>query len=111
MNAAERTIRAQASILRKACRPLLPVRIFFRKEIDHEGVKCEGLCRINHKRGRPVSFSIFIKRASKDAMSHVLVHEWAHALTWVEGEHADIEDDHDAVFGVAQARCYRALQD
>lgn len=74
-------------------------------------MKCEGLCRIKRRRGQPVAFSIFIARASVDSMSHILVHEWAHALSWVEGDFLDVEDDHDASFGIAQARCYRALQD
>lgn len=112
MNAVERTIRAQAAHLRRCFNPTLPVRIYFRKEIIDEGVECEGLCRVKHRKGKAVGFSIFIKRGSLTKMSMVLVHEFAHALSWFEqGDDGEQIDDHDDVWALWQGRCYRALED
>jgi hypothetical protein len=38
----------------------------------------------------------------------VLVHEWAHTLAWTM-EHQYCIKDHDAEWGVAYARCWRAV--
>ena len=107
MSANERSVRAMASVLRKQCRPLLPVRIYFRSKLEGGD---QGHCVLNFRRGQPRGFSIFIKRSTRDSMIDTLVHEFAHALSWTEGEMFD-PDDHEATFGVHQARCWRALRD
>lgn len=103
----ERTVRQMASVLRKQCRPLLPVRIYFRSKLPGGD---QGSCVLSLRKGSPKCFSIFIKKSTKDSMIDALVHEWAHALSWTEGEMIDV-DDHCAAFGIAQARCWRALRD
>jgi len=110
MNANEREVRAFVSELRKAYKPLLPLRVYFRKEILDDGVQCNGLCRIKYRRGRPVGFSIFIRRASMEAMREVALHEYAHAMCWFEqGEDSDHVDDHGTEFGIWYARLYRMM--
>lgn len=55
----------------------------------------------------------FFIRVSKelpvDFQVWVLIHEWAHARTWLIQD--QLTDDHDAAFGVEWARCYRAVYD
>lgn len=99
----ESKIRSYARTLRLRCRPLLPVRVYFRSSLQGD----DGVCSLNYSGERPTSFSIYIKRQSLAAMTDALVHEWAHCLSWQEGE--DEPDDHCAVFGIMEARCYRAL--
>lgn len=53
----------------------------------------------------------FLVRVSRDlgyqAACYVLVHEVAHAASW--GTESPDVDDHDAAFGIAYARIYRAV--
>lgn len=107
MDSSEKQIRAMASVLRRQCRPLLPVRVYFRSKLEGGA---QGECVLSYRKGRPKCFSVFIKRASLDSMVDALVHEWAHAISWTDGEMVD-PNDHDATFGVQQARCWRALRD
>lgn len=43
-------------------------------------------------------------------MLDAIVHEWAHAMSWVPDEHHNV-DAHDAVWGVNYAKCYSAAVD
>ena len=53
----------------------------------------------------------FTIRLSKDLSEHarelVLLHEWAHVLSWAVQEVGDTQD-HDVLWGAAYARTYRA---
>lgn len=40
-------------------------------------------------------------------MLDALMHEWAHALSWVDDE---CGEDHDAAWGIAHATVYRYLE-
>ncbi len=52
------------------------------------------------------SFTVVVHRPTDPARANqTLVHEWAHMLIW----DACQESDHDALWGVAFARCYRAV--
>jgi len=45
-------------------------------------------------------------RQSFQGLIDALVHEWAHVAVWG----ASSEDSHDALWGVAYARCYRCVR-
>jgi hypothetical protein len=95
----DQEIRRYVRLLRDKLPPLLPVRVYLRDYLDDE-----GQCHLITKQGRPSSFSIYIRRQRFRGMLDVLMHEWAHALTWSEDECAE---DHDAAWGIAHARVYR----
>lgn len=91
-------LRSAAAVLRAQCPPALPVRIRLEDLGD-----CWGDC----SRG-PRAFVIRLHRPSAVAypglMAWLLAHEWAEALSWGQpgGDHSD-------AFGIAYARCARAL--
>ena len=48
---------------------------------------------------------------SRQAMHSIidtLIHEWAHAMVW-DSSRDEVYGDHGPIWGVAQARCYRAV--
>jgi hypothetical protein len=99
-------MRQWAGVLRRKLPPTLPVRVL-RAALRDE----DGTCQLVYdRRGRPDHFRILIRRGIKDRslLWHVLVHEYAHALTW--GTTAGIEH-HGDDWGIMQARVYRALED
>lgn len=99
----ELEIRKTAAYLRKVLPPLLPIRVYIRDNLEDEGV-----CQLNTKRGRPTSFSIYLKKHKAfQPMLDALMHEWAHALSWVDDE---CGEDHDAAWGIAHATVYRYLE-
>lgn len=66
-----------------------------------------GDCGFDEERG---IFKIrILKNLSETAAIETLVHEWAHALVWFCAAACLQEGDHHSEWGVAYARCYRAL--
>ena len=95
---------AMVAKLRRDAPPLLPVRVYVRAKLDGGwGETSLILCG----KGRPMSFVIAIKRSLRVTMRDTLIHEWAHALTWAEGEH--VETDHGDSWALAYGRVYRVL--
>lgn len=77
----------------------LPVRVTRPKKMQEWGT-CEKLAD-------PDRFLIRVhKELDPDWAVAILVHEWAHARTWVEDPRLD---HHGPEWGVAYARCYQAL--
>lgn len=103
----EKAIRSMAAFVRKEIPPLLPFRVYIRDadKMPKGYGPVDGLCVLNE--GKSPSFSIYIARGSLKEMVDVLVHELGHAKSWS----SEIEDDHNAAWGIASAQIYRALQD
>jgi hypothetical protein len=69
--------------------------------------KFHGTCDFDATYGKVGRFEIRINRAASFALRlDVLIHEWAHALTWFG---SPLIDDHSEEWGCAYARIYRAL--
>lgn len=102
----EKAIRSMAAFVRKEIPPLLPFRVYIR-DAEKMPKGCglvDGLCVLNE--GKSPSFSIYIARGTLKEMVDVLVHEIGHAKSWS----SEIEDDHNAAWGIASAQIYRALE-
>ena len=66
-----------------------------------------GLCDFSSKKSQ---FLIQIERKlGVDRAIETLVHEWAHAMVWFSPAAEEVEGDHHSEWGVAYARCYRAV--
>jgi len=73
-----------------------------------------GYCKYkpSTRKGIEDKFLIRIdKRLSTQWAIRILVHEWAHAMVWFSPAAEGKEGDHHAEWGVAYARCYRAIFD
>ncbi len=95
------TIRDAAALLRQKCPAPLPVRILRPKlSSDHA-----GWCSLRDAtKTLPNRFQIEIcKTVSHGTAIFVLIHEWAHALSW------DEDRRHGDRWGKAYARCWRAV--
>ena len=89
--------------LRKECPTLYPVRVR-RTTI---GRPLYGDCGF-HKSNETFSIRI-LKTLDEINAIETLIHEWAHAMTWFALAAIASEGDHNSEWGVAYARCYRAL--
>lgn len=102
-----RTLRA----LREECPPLLPVRV----RLVHEATDYFALTDLSRDLGhfnltvhaRIVDKETGERRCTRAEVFDSLVHEWAHCLAW--GPSHSLED-HDALWGVAYAKCYNAVE-
>ncbi len=95
-------VRRYARALRKSCPLGRPVKIRFLSSMGDLG----RASRITEG-GRLHSYQIDISRElCLQAVLDVLIHEWAHLLTWQETK--DCRDEHPAAWGVAYAKVYRA---
>lgn len=101
-----RTLRA----LRAECEPLLPVRVrLLRGPRPYYGATdlAADRSRFNTTVFREIQERDgTVRPLTRGELIDTLVHEWAHALAWA-GNH-DLEA-HDALWGVAYARCYQAV--
>lgn len=86
--------------LRKHHPPVYPVRVYRRclKKADHL-----GCCELSHRGTK--HFNITIHDTDDIVMVHLLIHEWAHAVAWLEG-HAGVAD-HGPEWALAMSRIYR----
>lgn len=91
--------------LRELVPPLLPVRVHFR-EIVKDGYL--GTTTIMYTwNGAPKHFLVVIdKNLEWDLMKHVIIHEWAHTMSWAHGETIC---DHDPEWGLAMSRIYQEV--
>lgn len=93
--------------LREHCPPLLPVRVVRRKGLgrDHSAW---GQCTLKKDaKGKPSRFLIELEADMVEpGLSHILIHEWAHALAWTTGK--GTLHDHGSEFEHAVGRAYRA---
>ena len=101
MGYSQRDMREAVALLRDRCPTLLPVRVY-RRQINCGAV---GLCKlVVDEKGQPVRFIITVdSRLPWNTAWHILIHEWAHAVSWQDGETVD---DHGPEWGLAVARCY-----
>jgi len=94
------TVKDAAARLRKTLKPKYPVYIIRRKLKDGTG-HCILHERTKH---RPKRFDIVIcKTLQENTAVLLLVHEWAHTLTWSE------KPIHGPKWGVAYAKCWNML--
>lgn len=85
--------------LRRKCQPDHPVYVRQTK-VNKDTL---GECSFNEDSKR---FNIRIdKKLSVQHKLGILIHEWAHTLTWF----TDRVDDHSSAWGIAYAKCYRAV--
>jgi hypothetical protein len=90
-------------MLRGEVPPAFPVRVHQVKMQAHEFGDCALITN------RTPHFLIRLRNdLSNDMLLFVLTHEWAHTLAWTM-EHQDFIKDHDAEWGVAYARCWKAV--
>ena len=89
--------------LREHAPPLLPVRVYVRQRLpdDHQ-----GWCCLVYDGTRPARFHILVRRAAWPTMKDAVLHEWAHALSWQEGE---LTEMHGPEWGLAYARVYQEM--
>lgn len=99
-----KSFRKFLTILRERCPTIVPVRV---RRVDMKGAL--GDCGpVYDDQGRLSHFSIRIpKSAPWQLQWQVLIHEWAHARTWREGETCD---DHDEAWGLEYAHIYREAE-
>lgn len=91
--------------------PLLPVRVY-RRPISAKDGEIGQCWLVLDSRGRPKSFVIVVEeRMGWQATWQVLLHEWAHALSWKIGEGHETVCDHDAEWGLALSRIYQEMQE
>ncbi len=95
----DRRFRALVRELRVNSPALLPVRVYLRS-----GGEYWGSCELKWKDDRPDHFVITVYRAQWWPMLETLIHEWAHAVAWREGETVQ---DHGPEWGVAYAQLYQ----
>ena len=96
-----RGVSGVARILRVKCPPLFPVRVS-RVPLVHHG-QCSFI------RGRK-RFYFVIELNRGLTLAHqidVLLHEWAHALSWTSESHEI--DHHGPEWGIAMSRVYQAV--
>jgi hypothetical protein len=96
-------LRKACAILRRDCPPLLPVKVRRHKVAADEIANCE-LVLTNE--GNPQYFRIDICPSLPwVAVWLLLLHEWAHTLTWYDGKFVK---SHGPEHGMAYSRCYCA---
>ena len=94
-----------ARVLREEVPPALPVRVH---QVQMPDPREYGDCSLVEK-GKEPHFLIRLRKGmSNDLILFVLVHEWAHAVAWTAVRQNYIQD-HDAEWGVAYARCWKAV--
>jgi hypothetical protein len=91
--------------LRDAVPPAWPVRT---RQIAVKDPREFGSCSFVDD-GAESHFLIHLRKGmDDDLILFILVHEWAHAVAWT-GVRQDYIEDHDAEWGVAYARCWKAV--
>lgn len=95
-------LRSAVSRLRRTAPPLLPVRVYIRHLVNEYGT-----CQLKvDSSGRPLRFVICLAHGMTPYLEQLtLLHEWAHALTWQEGDGQP--EDHGAGWALAYGRLYQ----
>jgi hypothetical protein len=92
-------------VLQKATPTAFPVKVVFVKIVTKHP-QCIGACRL--VTGKRPHFLIELRKdLAEDLATHVLTHEWAHALSWGA---ADLETEHGPSWGVAYSHVWAGLQ-
>lgn len=107
--------RAYLRGLREECQPLLPVRVRLLKGPGSDMASCRRsydgesfiITIYETVRVRKTATTWSTHKLHRVEILDALIHEWAHALAWHEGH--DALDTHDALWGVAFAKCYCAV--
>ena len=90
--------------LRKEFPPLAPVRVYRR---DLTGKGYVGSCQLTWSlTGLPESFMILVHKSSRMMMFNTLIHEWAHAYAWQEG---DKTPSHGPQWGISLSQIYQHM--
>ena len=101
---ARRSVLVLARELRGLCPTVVPTSVRFTELAPDVNGTCQELRTRN---GDLKGFRICISTSlGRDFAHHILVHEWAHALSW-SAEHPTV-NDHGPEFGLAYARVYQA---
>lgn len=93
--------------LREHAPTVLPVRVYVRDLKGHYLATTE----LKFKNNKSNHFVITLDKSlvsNFDIVRHFLVHEWAHAVSWREG---DTICDHDPEWGLALSRIYQEVID
>lgn len=102
-------VRRLARRLRRLVPPVLPVRLYLRdRVVDSNGKRCAGSAAMAGAGPRWTHFVVEVERGDLEVMERVLIHEWAHCLSWEEGELAD--KPHGRLFQIARRRILAALR-
>lgn len=90
--------------LRKEFPLLAPVRVYQR---DLSGKSHFGDCTLAFDEDdRPLRFTIVVHKSSRALMQYLLIHEWAHAYAWQEGQKVK---NHGPHWGVAMSQIYQHM--
>lgn len=103
-------VRRLATALRRLVPPLLPVRVYTRKPgtvLTDDGERALGIAVAVGRAGTWTHFRVALEEGPVSLMLSVLVHEWAHCLSWEDGH--EVDDDHGRLFRAAEDRIRRAL--
>jgi hypothetical protein len=99
-----RDFRTMARELRVLTPPVWPVRVR-RMELPEDS---QGDCALLTPKGKPPYYIIRVSAAlSEEAQVHVLLHEWAHALSWGSDSHR--VGNHGPEWGIAMSRIWQAV--
>lgn len=101
-----KTIRALLRDLRELCPPLLPV--VYRSRVLTD---CSGYCRLIYDdEEKPSHFVIVLdSRLSLLMKKELLLHEWAHVLSWQDQPNHCSLEDHGPEWGLAYSRVYQEI--
>lgn len=105
MSEAPRKLRDVMRVLRREVPTLFPVRVRTRPDCADD--QFAGCALVTPKEGTPYFSIVLHPGLHWGFVRLLLIHEYAHAFAWTE-PHPNV-DDHAAEFGVAYARCYRAV--
>lgn len=94
--------------LREKCPLRFPVRVL---RVDPAKFKSEPgkIADADFKESKECFVLRISNKLPTDVAIDVVVHEWAHLLLWDYPLAEKAEGDHHAEWGVAHARCYRAI--
>lgn len=103
MKPIERRLRRNLRALRSKVPPVWPVVVRRRRIVGHWGT-------VNLVKEPSPHFVLNLDPAlAPDRLDEVLIHEWAHALSWTT-EHPSVQD-HGPEWGISYAKTYTALLD
>lgn len=90
--------------IRKEFPALLPVRVYLRDLSTTHSLAYTEL--VYDKKDKPHHFNIMLHKGNVHVLIHMLVHEWAHVISWVQGKFVE---DHGPEWGLAISRIYQRV--
>lgn len=101
----KKSLRRWLKILRREVPPIHPVRV----HRINQDTDFWGACDLRQTRYGDWVFHIELDdRLQSAGLYHVLLHEWAHALSW-QSDHPNFPE-HSPEWAIAFARCYDAIE-